>query len=411
MTESFEIRFGANMPVLAVEAVAGVDLTSIATTMSEPHKRWTVRAQKRGTFLTMTLPSGPRVTVAASELSDGKLTRQDLGLPAPPDRMGGIGLSRSRPFVPLLPSIDAAVEWSAAAELAASAPPKERLDATSELVELPRAPLEDPARDSRLPRVFALHGFHRLSVLHLLQEVLVMDGLNVSVSQSPNPGGPVHITDRRKPYSLAVHAREHRLEVRLPGSAAVRVGRVELPRGDSLLVRVEVVTDDPAADAVGGYLARSDLHAAKAMDGWTKWTNYSGYGSFALVVEGYRLLRVGRFDEMNELVDRLAKEFPNLSDSSVIRATQLLRRSCVSNEHLKEAAQLYLDVVEWPTFTEGARLLVGALIRLGDEGRDKLAKLEDDGGELLAASPFTAKTFRDRRAADVRFEVDFGSVL
>lgn len=438
MTDSFRIRFGEDVPLLAVEAVAK-GRGSIATTMSKPGTRWEVSAQKEDTFLNMTLPSGRRVTLAASELTNGKLTRQDLGLPTRADPTDGIGLSGQTKFTGLKDVDDIDVQ---SLERGLTAPQRmtelielqlERLGAAGErlaegivaamplqgLVQQGFAAREVQATESfRFAAAledlthgswpFVLNQFHSLPALQLKQLLYgnpVENELAVTVTQNSNPDLENLVPiDPHDACELIVSIRQHRLEVRLPGSAVIRVERVART-GDSL-VRVEVHTDSPVADTVGAYLARSDLHAAITMDEWV-----NDDSSFAAVVEGYRLLRLGRFDKMDALVVHLATEFPNLPDSHVIRATQLLRRGA-SDEHSKEdaavneAADLYCEAADmgWPIFTDGARLLVGALLRLGDDGRERLAKLEKDDGELLAASPFTAKVFRERQGDDIRFD-------
>jgi hypothetical protein len=103
---------------------------------------------------------------------------------------------------------------------------------------------------------------------------------------------------------------------------------------------------------------------------------------------GYVLLRLKKYDLMHDWARNLAERFEAHSDGAVIWATQLS-----ATQGQKAEVENYLRIAVSrgvPIFSEGLRLLLEHLRRMGPEGLKLEEGLAETVGFLVEDSPFTA---------------------
>jgi hypothetical protein len=203
----------------------------------------------------------------------------------------------------------------------------------------------------------------------------------------------------REPMTLRLQVLNHDFRVQLPGNTTTILARgdnvLSSTPGRDLHVAVQVRSRNADADAVLAYLTRGDMQAAESMTSWIDQAQDLLFRKiedpYAAAVGAYLLLRLGRFDEMQDWARNLATLFPDIADGHIIWASQLIRQrgSAASTEierYLVQAADGPL-----PVYAEGLRLLGDGLRLLPRVvGQPRLAKLDEQVGRSLWRSPFTA---------------------
>jgi hypothetical protein len=217
---------------------------------------------------------------------------------------------------------------------------------------------------------------------------------------------------RDRPYQLEIGDGGLNLKVVLPAKLRATYVRVDSLRSGHRVASVRVSMASDTVDTVGRCLARGDYYAGEAMaplvDEAMELLVYKMQDPYAAALGAYLLLGLERFDLMHSWAKNLADRFPWLADGCVIWASQCLRQA---NPNADEASKYLLAAASrgLPIFTEGLRVLVDGLQRLGPPGHEALATVTKLAGPVLWTSPFTARL--DGRSSSMEtgttFDVDY----
>jgi hypothetical protein len=377
------IRFAPDMPPAAVE-ILGPDLQPVSRMAARPGAEVKVEVESERSFVRVHLPSGRTVTLRS---------RDDLTYDIGRDLLER---SRDRASSPLERRTAPSVQNVRCYHTFRSAARRRTRGASG--ASLPEAVFGDDVGTFRAAAEIVADGDLRAEWNPAVGGQLSLDGKEIGFTPTPRPA----------PYGLTLDVGASRLVLTLPGmldGAYVRSDEV----GSGRLVSVRISTVSDVADACGAYLARGDYYAAETMAPWTQQAEDLLFSKmtnpYAAAVGGYLLLRIGRYDAMRSWARNLADMFGFLADGCVIWAWQSVAQGnqAAGKDYLLKAAERGL-----PVYTEGLRLLLDGLLRLGDEGREALEKVNRAAGRVLWTSPFTARLEGDRTAdREPTFDVDY----
>jgi hypothetical protein len=386
MSATMRIRFQPDMPVSAVE-VLGPDLEPVQRISIAPGSEASVSVPSEQSFIRIHLPSGRAVTMRPSGDLVYDIQRADLertGSRKPPERWADAAKSVSgiRDYHLLRSSAD---EFFLGAD---KAPVRETTFGADGAEDRNQATLESGIGATWNPPV---------------KGSLSPDRSELRFSPS---GSQV-------PYQLRVSMGKQTLTARLPGNTRSAYLRADDISNTQRVVSLRVASESPTADTVGAYLARGDYYSAEAMMPWAKQAEsllqQKLADPYAATVSAYLLLRLERFDLMHNWPKNLADWFPELSDGCVIWASQLLAQK----RDTQEAAEYLLKAVErgLPVYTEGLRLLTQQLYRMGDKGAAALKRINQEGGQPIWNSPFTARLqgSPEENAPMLSFDIGFAA--
>jgi hypothetical protein len=366
---TFRIRFAPDMPSAAVEVV-NPGLETMDRVWLSPGRSIAITVPSDGTFLRVHLPAGQVVTMKEPGQVETEISLSALrsGL-----TVDGQILSLNVPFV-------------------------------------------DARTSKRLRSSADRLAFRSVSLaLEAQHTARLKDGTEVTTtSSSGEPAEAIVGEDGRgvsfrfpsdsMSYDLVVKSASNELRVRLPGGMQdLSVDAEEV--ADRRLVTVRAATRIPDADALGAYITRGDFYSAASMTS-ESYGAKEGADPSAAALNAYVLLRLRRFDLMQEWVRNLADRWPDLADGGVLWAWQLIHQRGPESEIrarlLKAAAE------SLPVFTEGLKLLGDGLRLI--EARKELTSLNARVGVVLWGSPFTTvcrALGRETGDSQVRFDVGY----
>ncbi len=368
MSGALTITFAPDMPAATVEVVSP-DLEVIQRVMLDPGRSTIVQVPSEASFLRVHLPSGQVATLK----DPGNLSRE-VSLQAIQRRL------QNEP---------SASEDQLPAELSPSELrryQRNRLSATPATLMAPEA-------------VLVLRNYGRVELRGSqgpIAGALTSTGREAQWELPPDP--------RQPPRILTVFEQSGaRLVVRVPGNATRIWARADVLRGRAAVsYSVRVATVAPAADTIASYLQRGDLYSAEAMAQWIN--EAAGFlfdkmdDPYAAAVGAYLLLRLKRFDAMQDWARNLASRFEFLPDGCVIWAWQLIHQQPSNDAEIRKYLLMAVDR-GLPLYSEGLRLLTDGLRLMGDAGRAPRDKVVQEAGVVLWSSPLTASLTADPGAA------------
>lgn len=380
MSGTMRIQFLPDMPTATVEVLTP-DLETVRQVALEPGRETTVDVPSEGSFIRVHLPSGRSITLRHPGDLNYVVGRADLE-----SRLGRrtSGTSRRSPT-----TVQEVRGYHGFRSVAAGVG---RARMPSELFGI-----EPPAAEGAV-----LPGGIRADWTPEVSGRLSLDGRELAFAPP----------DQMPPYTLRVTDETTRLAVTLPGKLRSTYVRIDDVRSGTRLVSVRVATASDMADTVGGALARGDYYAAQAMapliDSAMEMLLYKMQDPYAAAVGAYLLLRLERFELMHDWARNLANMFSFLADGCVIWAWQAFRQ----HGDVDQAAKYLLQAVDrgLPVHTEGLRLLVEGLQRLGgDSATSALAHLTKLAGRVVWNSPFTTRLESVPQTGDISttFDVDY----
>jgi hypothetical protein len=360
MSDTLTIKFADDMPAATVEVVSP-DLEVVDRIMLDRGQSANVQVPSEASFLRVHLPSGQVVTLQ----DPGNLTRE-VSLHTVQRRPQGSQPATEKEL-PELPS---------------------RMEISRHLRgRIPTATLESThAMESFTPLLLGAYGKAELIGAWGPISGVASGGREVQWNLAPNP--------RQPPLALKVFEQSGtRLELRVPGNASRIWVRADTLRDESAVsYSVRIATTASSADTIAGYLQRGDLYSAEAMAAWIDGAKellfYKMDDPYAAAVGAYLLLRLKKFDRMQDWARNLANQFDFLSDGCVIWAWQLIHQQKNSDEIRK----YLLKAVErgLPVYSEGLRLLTDGLRLMGPDGQAPRDEVVQSAGVVLWSSPITA---------------------
>jgi hypothetical protein len=376
MSGTMKIEFAEGVQLAAVE-VLSPDLETVATLSMQGGAVEMVDVPSEASFLRVHLPSGRTVIIQHPGNLEYLIDQKALGAGAPVSKRRE-GVRSTKSFSPKLPMF--------------RRPQLEEEDAADEIP-------DGSGGGTSLARPASVGWGLFSPEFKPNQPLLAANGIEVSCSRemtyrvSPN-GRSLRLQpgDRHEPevVNLRVRLKAGDLKVNLSGD--MREARIVLR--DSV-VCVEMATHSPLTDTVGSYLLRGNYSAASSMarlvsDAW-EMLREKRTDPLAAVAGGYLLLRLKRFDLLQDWPRNLADWFPRVPDGAVIWAAQ-----CIAERKDYAEARKYLRIAierGLPAYTEGLRLLLDGLVRVDGQSGVALQRLTESTGQVLWNSPFTAGYF------------------
>ena len=180
--------------------------------------------------------------------------------------------------------------------------------------------------------------------------------------------------------------------VTLPGTAT-HVWSLARPSKGTQTVKVRLTTSSPIADTILAYLSEATWYSAETMAEWADEAEGLLYRKFAdpyaAAVGAYLLLRLKRHDSGTQWTRVLADNFGFLPDGCVIYASQLINERRAGTESMIRTYLLEAVRRGLPVYTEGVRLLLDGLQRLGPDGITAREELLKDAGVIVWDAPVT----------------------
>lgn len=202
--------------------------------------------------------------------------------------------------------------------------------------------------------------------------------------------------DSIKPQKLRGKFGLSSVVIEIPGNVRSVWIEDSLEEADSFGQAILLGSRAPLADTILSYLQNGQMDAAKSVVGnaTARVSRMEIFDPYAGSVAAYLLLRVGMIENLDAYTDLLVRDFPQIPDVFVIRASYLLvkdPRRIGEIEELLTRATAGLERDDLPVYTEGTRLLIDALLMLGNRGRARLDAVRAKLGFVHWQSPVTTR--------------------